>query len=895
MLTVAQVRAQVAAIRKRTTNGARAVALQAQGAWTGPETLEVAGESHRVMACQSDLQMREALLACETEGQSCILLCQFNPEQIGEDLLARLAKRRVFPPQPAEVLAELFGARVIDPRILASKPLVEALINRAPGEGYAPVPAGSLDLQTAWLALVEQVFGERWDAPNLGNLLGWSFDDQHLRAFGELGQPLREVLADWLAQAAGPAARFILAALASGVGRELVPLGLLLDLLSQPECLGVAEAQVAQGRLEQYFGHREIDEASTKAWALVAGEVLCRRATIDPATARLQLVALDRLIEQARVSRLAVHSRFSPAGLEARFQSLGSQLSAALMAPNPNPLDSLAGELCRAEAHFLAREHGARLHRVRMALRLLSWLRDLDLPEPKASFSELAAYYLREGGFVDWARDCLAESDPAPALREGYQELLARTEARFAPFEQSFVAALQSWSADGSPGGPVTPIEEVVPALVGPAARQQPVLLLVLDGMSVAAFRQLLDDLVRRDWVELGHPGLGIPRPVVAALPSITEVSRWSLLAGRLDPARRGSEQGEFSGNQRLAELAGGTVRPQLFVKSDLSTGDQLGLGREVLTAILNPKCRVVGVVVNAMDDLLAASDQVALAWGIDSIKPLRELLHAAREAGRLVLVTSDHGHVIDVNTQQLRPEATQSGDRYRQPGGAVQDGEARITGRRVEQATGSAQVVCLAKRSLRYQGKRRGYHGGACVQEVIVPFAALRHVACPLPEGWDDLPPFQPSWWRTESRAGLEPIPVPLVPAKTRIVVEQKPPELDLFSHAARQAGQPAAHWLEALFQSGLYQEQARRAARGAPSPELMDRLLKALDGRGGSMLRAELAQELGMPLFRIDGLVQSAGRILNLDGYEVIAYDRSSETVGLNPGLLKSQFGIE
>jgi hypothetical protein len=117
----------------------------------------------------------------------------------------------------------------------------------------------------------------------------------------------------------------------------------------------------------------------------------------------------------------------------------------------------------------------------------------------------------------------------------------------------------------------------------------------------------------------------------------------------------------------------------------------------------------------------------------------------------------------------------------------------------------------------------------------------------------------------------------------------------LDLFAHAAQRLGQPGPDWLPLLLESSLYREQAKRAARAAPPVELMQRLLRALEARGGTMLRGALAQEVGLPLFRIDGLIQSAGRILNLDGYEVIAYDRASETVSLNIGMLKRQFEIE
>jgi len=206
----------------------------------------------------------------------------------------------------------------------------------------------------------------------------------------------------------------------------------------------------------------------------------------------------------------------------------------------------------------------------------------------------------------------------------------------------------------------------------------------------------------------------------------------------------------------------------------------------------------------------------------------------------------------------------------------------------------GPAGVVCLTKQDFRYQAKKRGYHGGACVQEVVLPLAALRHVGTPLPEGWQDLPPFQPAWWDIRQPTGETPV-VPPRPATQPPRVATKPiGELDLFAHAAEEQVRATGDWLTALLTSELYHEQMRRAARIPKLQDEVPRLLRALESRGGSMLRSALAQELGLPLFRIDGLVQNAGRILNIDGYEVIAYDRTAETIALNLELLKSQFGI-
>lgn len=894
MLTSAQIRAQVAAVRKRMSNGARAFAIHVHSTWTGPDRLEIAGEEHRVVSCQSDLQVREALLRSDVDQQPCILLCNFDPAHLGDDVLARLAKRRVFHPQAGEVLAELFGARVIDSRVLACKPLVEALALKAPNNGYKPVTGGSLDLQTAWLALLEAVFEERWEGPSLTGVLGWSLEERRLRVFRELGAGLREAMAEWLVRSRGEAARFMLTAVDSGFGQELVPLGLLAGLLYEPQCRRTPEAQVALGRLERYFNHRQIDETSAVAWALAAEEFLQERAVTDRASVRPLLVGLDRLLDQTRVSSLACFSKFSPAGLESRFEATGAALTGALSARTPEALQRAFAALKEVETHFLSAENTVRIRRVGMALRLLTWLQAKESPASQTSLSQLADYYLKEGGFVDWARDNLEESDPGGPLREAYQEILRQVDLRFGVFEQTFATSLQHWFAKGSPTSAILPVEDVLGEVVCPAVREHPVLLLVLDGMSVAAFRQLLDDLVRRDWVELSPPAGGLPKPVAATLPSITEVSRWALLAGRLEDDRRSTEKVEFARNPRLLEVLGNQSKPQLFVKSDLTAAGQLGLAPDMVAAILSRRNRLVAVVVNAMDDLLAAGDQVAVSWGIDTIKPLRELLYAARDSDRVVLITSDHGHVLDRNSRQLRTDVPDAGDRYRTPRGPLNEGEVEFTGRRIDQAVGAVGVVCLTRRDVRYQAKRRGYHGGACVQEVVVPLTALRHVGTSLPEGWHDLPPFQPPWWDLKPLSGEEPVAVsrPVTPPPR--VAGRPSGELDLFGPAGRVEGGHEKDWLGALLNTELYREQIRRAARIPRLQEDIPRLLRVLEARGGSVLRPVLAQELAMPLFRVDGLVQNAGRVLNLDGYEVIGYDRSSETITLNIELLKAQFGI-
>ena len=59
--------------------------------------------------------------------------------------------------------------------------------------------------------------------------------------------------------------------------------------------------------------------------------------------------------------------------------------------------------------------------------------------------------------------------------------------------------------------------------------------------------------------------------------------------------------------------------------------------------------------------------------------------------------------------------------------------------------------------------------------------------------------------------------------------------------------------------------------------------------------MAREALAERLGQPLLRINGIVADLSRIFNVDGFEVVRTDYSSGTITLNVSLLKQQFAIE
>jgi hypothetical protein len=118
-------------------------------------------------------------------------------------------------------------------------------------------------------------------------------------------------------------------------------------------------------------------------------------------------------------------------------------------------------------------------------------------------------------------------------------------------------------------------------------------------------------------------------------------------------------------------------------------------------------------------------------------------LLSEARRARRVLIITADHGHVLDDGTVQ---RGQGEGDRWRLPAGAPDASELVFEGGRVKTATGNA-VVCAWSARVRHGARKNGYHGGVSAQEVVVPLSVFtaRHRVL---KGWQMAAAPQPDWW---------------------------------------------------------------------------------------------------------------------------------------------------
>jgi hypothetical protein len=326
---------------------------------------------------------------------------------------------------------------------------------------------------------------------------------------------------------------------------------------------------------------------------------------------------------------------------------------------------------------------------------------------------------------------------------------------------------------------------------------------------------------------------------------------------------------------------------PLLFHKGELTEGPGADLSVRVRDAIGSADRRVVGVVLNAVDDHLLKADQVRPRWTVDCFQVLDALLHGARAGVRVVVLTSDHGHVLDAET---RLERYDQGDRWRVDDGRPAPDEIVLAGPRVGVAPGTRVIAPWSERT-RYGIRKNGYHGGATPQEAVVPLAILAPLDARV-EGWAEIPMTYPAWWDVAPPAHRE---APRLSPRPATMPPPEPRGTLAFQFEPRVAAStPADAWIARLLESPVFAAQTRLAGRLALPDDRVRAVLAALEERGGKLTRVALAHRLGQPPVRVGGILAALRRLLNVEGYPVLTVDEASDTVELNRELLFVQFGL-
>lgn len=830
--------------------------------WSGGESIEVAGRTLPLRYCESSLEVREALAA--GGDTPAVLLVGLPENALGQDILARLARHRLLHVDRWQLVQDAYGVRQVDPRLFPLQWLPALLMDAVAMRPKATSPV--LTLEDAMGACLAFLFGLPAEQPGLDDLAR-ACEDNHARWLA-IAPGHREHFRHHLAAQFGLLAEAFVAAMENGNGHAMTAIGLACDVLYADQADRLPELRDARVRLESRLGGHRLKATDGRNWARLARDLADRlpeagRLAVErKASELLQAIGASDHLELSSVLSL---------GLDARLDRLGEAIERFLR--TPDALGEVEAAAAYASAHRLGQRDHPGAEAARMAVRLC---RSLAGDGMASAIDDPVAHYLEQGAWQDWARRALRGVRPerfARAVTRLLDQMAVARRTQDEAFARSLVDKLRLGEV---PEG-LTPVESALDRVVAPLASQSPVLLVVLDGMSADVSLAMSQSLLSRGWSAWARRGE--PLALLATVPSVTECSRTSLLSGRLARGVARHEAQAFSTHEGLRRVSRAGQPPRLFHKAGVEQSHQLG--PEVADAIADAGNQVVAVVINAIDDALAKSDQVRIDWNIDTIPLLAEVLDQAVRSGRAVVLTSDHGHVLERASTLV---AGGSGERYRTATTAAGEGELLADGPRVRVLMDGAIVVPW-REDLRYALKKNGYHGGVSRQEMIVPLGIWTPPGVELPE--DAYMPAmltRPAWWDADGPVAPPQVVPAAPPVKRRIEAASG----DLF--AQRQAEGLA----DTLVASSVFEHQQTRVGRVALEPQRVVALVRTLEAGGGRARIEQLAHAIEMPAVRMRGVVSILQRTLNIDGFPVVTFEQATGTVLLDLPLLRTQFQL-
>ncbi len=834
--------------------------------------------------------------------------------QLGWDLRGHALYGSTRTVDRSKIVAHRFGAVEIDPRIRREGWLVDALLDAEPPSGW-PRCGSLLTRDFAVRALIEvRLGGQLGDAAVLSAgaldsdaLLAWSLTSAGPARFAALSDTERVGVTEWLTETVGDVAPVLLGLVAAGRRADAIALGVLGSVLTSP---GVsAEAALAFGGL---FDDLRFRPAELRLFTEAVERVLERwcteaesNATSNGARQRVLDVVerADELATAAALTEVLAANRFLPLGFQARLRAVAGTLSAHPPAAAAAAVVAAESALCGLREHRLEALYPRRVRAAQMAVRLLRWL-----ATPESAVASVAAGvrdHLGEWGWVDralavvWAGDSVSD----PVVGQGYRTVYEQARARRDALDEAFARRLVTWTehADTQAPGDCLLVEDVLERAALPlAAGVRAPLILVLDAMSGAIATELGEQLTRRSWIEIA-PDPGRRMAAVSALPSVTRVSRASLLTGRLTTGDQASEKEGFTAFWRKHRR--GAV---LFHKAEIGGYAGHRLAEPLVEALAGDG--VVGVVLNTIDDALQhGREGDRIEWELADITYLPELLNTARSYGRPVMLVADHGHVLDraVPDPGLLTAPAESA-RWRT--GVPEPGEVALTGPRV--LYGDGHIVAPWRENIRYTHRRSGYHGGASPAEMTVPILILLPSPDLLPSRWSVLPPesTRPAWWeprRTSEPAQSGGVAAPVKPVKRKGKAVAEHGGVDgLFavedvpvapSPATAETVDRSATWGARVVATEVYASQ-RAFVRKAPDKAVVAGVIDALIAADGTLsLTAVAAAAAGRAGRNPDGLAATLQRLLNVEGYPVLGLADGGRTLKLDQELLRQQFGLD
>lgn len=944
---------QYLAARTRLGDGTvRVLLLRAEPTWDGPAVQHTAGGLRaRVTVAPSVLAVHEQILghldaAATPDPEVLAVLTDVEDTDLDPGLLARVYGGKVRSIDNWEVVQEAFDARGLDPRLRAESWAAEALLDAAAGRRWPSLGRGVLSRDEALARLVRRRFLlDRADAPAPSGrdiadrvdpvaLFGWALTPGGPDLLRDLRGPERAGLARFLAEPeqSGSTGRIITALVNAEHGADAAAYAVVCAAL-----WGHAPADHdlyrARGRAERWLGEQppaQGDELDRLLTSFAQSGERYVRSLVDRGEHRLADPILSRaalLAAQFGAQSAAAASPLLAAGLDARFTAAGHALA-------QDGTQAVAAAVTALAEHALAADSAtaARIERVRMAARARRWL--AGQPEADiASVAEGTDRQIHELGWADRALEHLeAAGDADAVLADAYSHIGAQVRDTRRALDRAFSERLAVWTAGGTSPGTMLTVESLLERVVTPITAEpcRRVLLLLVDGMSAAIAAELGDEL-RAHWSEYdplpAAGGAPARRAVAAALPTLTAVSRTSLFAGTLMKGDQSDERRLFPQHScwRGAPAA-------IFHKDDLRGPDTGSPFSTALGEALADEHTHVAVVLNTVDDRLGKEQKLGDgAWQVKEIGGLEPLLRAARANDMTVLLTSDHGHVVERRSSKLdAPAGTIGSARHRTPGGPLAPAEVELVGPRVVWPEPGSQIVALRDHDARYTALKAGYHGGATLAEFTIPLLALLPFGAEPPEGWRELGNPSPLWWSDDRTVEVEstatadaaaPRPrgkqakqakqpkKPAQPVAEGVIslfgeeeLAQLAPQEPLAPEVERKvvptgtadpAKSPVTALVDRLLATELYAAQLELLARKPQNRTVLPKALVALV-EAGTLPMTALAERAGQPVSRAPGFAATLAQLLNYDGAQILEILPDNRTLRLHRAQLIEQFGL-
>ena len=839
-----------------------------------PDAVTVAGRTVEILASSSPLEIRSRVSKPRSEPLAVITGC--DNAALGDDLVARAVRRKVYTVDRWQTVSQLFGVDHVTRALSAHNEVADALIEARPSDGYRPAITKVLDLDTALDALTQSLLGLR--AESLADVLDWAETHDAPRAVRNTNESVLGLLESRLVSRFGAGVAFVFAAIGAGVSHHMTAYALAADVIYHRDGL-VADAAI---RLEVKLEGCKLAE---DAYRHLAAEVVerVRRTRQARAPVRQWLATADDLLDDLGARPDAWRSDVLPSGFSQRLARAVEAIEAWRVAPDDDGLvETAEARLAHAEDHLGAEQAPHRAQRLEMAARIVRRMAGATA-EP-GTLAEAVRGYVSDGAWFDRARMLVSQGDTEPAVRALCEALTV--EADRAVNERgektARLLALSAHHLDGDEIG----VEHLLDQVVAPVATAAPTLVLVLDGMGWPSFLDVLEQMEGHGWQAQRPSDMTQAVAAMAVLPTVTELSRTSLLCGMLRSGDKDSERRAFSVHASLVAASKKSRPPQLFHKTDLRAGGLDTLASGILDTIGDDSNRIVGLVINGIDEHLKDVAPPTGGWRLDDLAPLNEVLDAARRSGREIVLTADHGHVLERNSIHRTGEG---GERWRQTDtGPPGEGEIEVRGPRVLTDDGAAILPWAEK--LRYGPLRNGYHGGITAAEAIVPVVVLS--TDDRPDDWVPTLIKPPAWWYPPLIWAESP---PSAPIATSRVPQTSKPVLDnltLFD-ADSVSAHPAMAGVDPIrrIMTGDY-VAGRLSALRLDADRVAD-VLRLLDAAGTAMGEGRIADHVGMPRMRIGRLIIQMQRLLNIDGYAAI--ESANGEVRFNRALLETQLGLE